>query len=625
MRPIETRDYERLERISSLAASCKGECGYTVYFWQDQCWRRRIELVTDRAVRKVSAGGTCETEPAFSPDGSALYFLTDGRVGCLELAALETTIVYTPDEGYEAYGFAVMENALAVKVRKEIREEPPEGCDWQMPLVAQELHYRNDADHGFTKKYDRKLLLVQSDGETAELDQGSGDWQHLTAAGGMRLVYAKGPWQMLDCTTREIICLDETVIGTACAPSVQTDGGSMLAACLDKETYEMQLRVFDLHSVGSSHPVQHTADLVLCGGAYCDASPEKATRLAACPDGSWLVVMTSAAVPQLWRVSAGEDGYRAERFSRNEGSIFECAANGENIWALCGDSTHAMSLFALTPNGEKQFCAADPNTWLHECTVYPLHRLQTPALDGKALLHGWYLLPDEPRNAPVLLWIHGGPEGFFAEGLYLELQAAVSRGFAVVMPNPRGSTGYGSAYQHGGQEFGEGAATDVLMLLDAVLRAHPELDASRIGVLGGSYGGYMSARLAGTTRRFQAAVVIKPVTNWLFIHFKSSQSGQDVFENHRDFQDFLVDTLQQSPVYHAGDVEIPTLIIHGEQDQTCPVDNAHQFYVAVRDTHPDLPVRLMVMPDCCHGYSRDHLRDYLTIQNETLAWMEKYV
>jgi len=225
----------------------------------------------------------------------------------------------------------------------------------------------------------------------------------------------------------------------------------------------------------------------------------------------------------------------------------------------------------------------------------------------------------------VLLWIHGGPEGFFTDGLYLELQAAVGKGFAVVAPNPRGSTGYGSDYQNGGDAFGEGAATDVLMLLDAVLRAHPELDASRVGVLGGSYGGYMSARLAGTTKRFKAAVVIKPVTNWLFIHFKSSQSGQDVFENHRDFQDCLMDMIRQSPVYHAGDVEIPTLIIHGEKDQTCPVDNAHQFYVAVRDTHPDLPVRLMVMPDCCHGYSRDGVEDYITIQNETLAWLGQYV
>lgn len=625
MRSIETGDYRRLERLSSLAASCRGDCAYTVYFWQDDCWRRRVELMLNGEVRTISAGGICENEPAFSPDGKTLYFLSDGRVCAYECQTGNLYPSFVPEEGFEAYGFAVLETALAVKVRKEIREEAPEGCEWEMPLVATELRYRNDADHGFTKKYDRRLLLVQLGKEAEVLDHGTADWQHLTAAGGMRLVFAKGPWQMLDCATQETVCLDEKLIGTGCVPAISADGQHMLAACLDQESYEMQLRMFRLTGEYGSELVEHGADLVLCGGAYCDASPEKATRLTSCADGSWLAVMTSAAVPQLWRISPKDGGYHAEAFSQTGDSVFECAAGGRKLWALCGDASHAMELYSLSANGEKLGCAAEHNGWLKECHLQPYQRVEVPSLDGKTMLHGWVLLPEKTENAPVLLWIHGGPEGFFTDGMYLELQAAVGMGFAVVAPNPRGSTGYGSDYQNRGDAFGDGAATDVLMLLDAVLRAHPELDASRVGVLGGSYGGYMSARLAGTTKRFKAAVVIKPVTNWLFIHFKSSQSGQDVFENHRDFQDFLMDMLRQSPVYHAGDVEIPTLIIHGEKDQTCPVDNAHQFYVAVRDTHPDLPVRLMVMPDCCHGYSRDGVEDYIIIQNETLAWLGQYV
>ena len=86
-----------------------------------------------------------------------------------------------------------------------------------------------------------------------------------------------------------------------------------------------------------------------------------------------------------------------------------------------------------------------------------------------------------------------------------------------------------------------------------------------------------------------------------------------------------MDTVKKSPIFTAGDVDIPTLIVHGEKDQVVPVENAHQFYVAGRDTHPELPVRLVLMPNCSHSYHRDDLRDYVYIQNATLDWLDKYV
>ncbi|MBP3645084.1 MAG: S9 family peptidase [Clostridia bacterium] len=609
MKRISPEDFRRLESVSSLAGSPDGACAYAVYFWQDGMWRRRVELLAAGSSPEViTCGGSIEKDPAFSADGELLYFLSDGNVGVYERKKAQSRLFYQPEEGFEAYGFAVTPQGVSVKVRREIREEAPEGCEWEMPLVAENLRYRSDSDHGFAKVYERRLVLASE--ETVLLDEGSADWKNLTCADENTLIFGQGGWQKLDIPSREKTCLDANLID---AGALAAHGGRIIAAARSKTDYTLGL--YDIRLSGESKPIDFSFDLPLADGAYCDKSPECKTQLSFTPDGSALAILTNGAVPGLWRLDDGKN--------LSEETIFECAPAGETCWVVRGGSHQPMEICTLE-NG-RCIPQAAHNAWFSDISVPAYETLSVPSLDGKTTLHGFCIQPERSENAPVLLWIHGGPEGFYTDALWLEVQAAVSRGFAVILPNPRGSTGYGNAYQHSGQEFDQGACADVLTLLDAALRAHPQWDPSRVGVLGGSYGGYMSAMLAGTTKRFKAAVVMKPVTNWLFIHFKSSQSGQDVFSEHRDFQDFLCDMVRMSPIVHAGDVDIPTLIIHGQKDQQVPVENAHQFYVAVRDTHPDLPVRLIVMPDCCHGYSRDHADDYLFIQNQTLAWLEKYV
>lgn len=617
MRGVTPEDYRRLERVSSLTAGAAGSCAYTVYGWQDGAYRRRVEVLqAGSAPQTITAGGLCEKDPAFSADGGEVFFLSDGRLCAWSQGALRQ--VFTPDAGWEAFGYAVLSGGAAVKLRREKREEAPEGCDWEMPLVAENLRYRTDADHGFTRYYDYRLLWLPDGEAPVTLAEGEKDWLALTGA-GEQLIFGQGGWKRMNPRTGEVVCLDEALLAMPNPPSVSPDGRWLLAAARSKADYQAGLYILPLEE-GESRPVRHGYDLTLSPGAYCDASPERMNQLTFTARGEALAVMTAQARTVLAAVTL-QDG--AARTAETDAPVFECAAAGGKTWVIRGGSDRAMEVCLL----EDGCCRAQAqhNAWLAECALAAYRTVDVPAPDGRQVLHGWYMLPEKPQGAPVLLWIHGGPEGFYTDGLYMEMQAAVAAGFAVVLPNPRGSSGYGSAYQHDGHAFDDGACMDVLTLLDEVLRRHPELDAQRLGVLGGSYGGYLSAMLAGTTKRFRAAVVIKPVTNWLFIHFKSSQSGQDVFSDHRDFQDFLTDTLRQSPIIHAGKVEIPTLIIHGEKDQTCPVDNAHQFYVAVRDTHPDLPVRLMVMPACCHAYSRDSAEDYIVIQQETLRWLLKYV
>ena len=417
--------------------------------------------------------------------------------------------------------------------------------------------------------------------------------------------------------------------GALTPPVLSHDGTRLLACGRDKDApgSDLALKMIDLET-GALTGSDDTAPQGIFNGEGCgDGVFPSLTALARCEtNGLFMVTAYEDGHIGVYCVDVSGESLKWERVTPPGGS-FGCIAAPRDgaLPCLYTDATHPAEVCLFEPATGDLTAIAHHNAWLDGALLSGMRAFKALALDGKACLAGWVMLPEGADGAPVLLWPHGGPAGFYADAFSLERQAAAARGYAVVLPNPRGSTGYGFAYEDAERAYDGGAGIDCLTLLDAALTEFPALDPMRVGVIGGSYGGYMAAWMAGNTRRFKAAVVLKAVTNWLFIHFKSSQGGQPVFDEYRDFQDFLVDTVRKSPIYRAGDVSIPTLVIHGERDQVCPVENAHQFYVAVRDTHPDLPAKLIVMPNCCHAYGRDDVRDYAYIQEQSLAWLDQYV
>ena len=215
--------------------------------------------------------------------------------------------------------------------------------------------------------------------------------------------------------------------------------------------------------------------------------------------------------------------------------------------------------------------------------------LTATAPDGYPV-HGWLTLPDPgryPGPRPTILLIHGGPFAQYTHAVFDEVQGLVEAGYAVVHGNPRGSAGYGRA--HGlaiKNGFGTVDADDVLALLDAAL-TDDALDAERVGVMGGSYGGYMTAWLTTRTHRFAGAIVergfLDPVSfvgssdiGWFF---GMGYLGED--------PDAVA---AQSPMAHVGAVRTPTLVIHSEQDWRCPVEQGQRWFVELkrRGVHAEL-------------------------------------
>lgn len=219
--------------------------------------------------------------------------------------------------------------------------------------------------------------------------------------------------------------------------------------------------------------------------------------------------------------------------------------------------------------------------------------------DGSTV-HGWVWIPEGGGKHPVLLNIHGGPFAQYGVHVFDEAQVAVANGYAVVQCNPRGSAGYGR--EHGvaiKEAMGTVDFTDVIDFLEGVVAEHPELDAERMGVMGGSYGGYLTAWTIAHDHRFTAAVVergyLDPLT---FIG--TSDIGTFFSEEYTGYD--TEHALTQSPMAHVDQVRTPTLVVHSELDFRCPLEQAQRYYIGLRRAGVD--AEMLVFPGENHELTR---------------------
>ncbi|WP_347753658.1 S9 family peptidase [Agrococcus sp. ProA11] len=243
------------------------------------------------------------------------------------------------------------------------------------------------------------------------------------------------------------------------------------------------------------------------------------------------------------------------------------------------------------------------------------------ARDGSAV-HGWVWVPEGEGPHPVLLNIHGGPFAQFGVGVFDEAQVAVDAGYAVVQCNPRGSAGYGR--EHGlaiRQAMGTVDMHDVLDFLDASLAAHPQLDGERLGIMGGSYGGYLTAWTIAHDHRFTAAIVERG-----FLDPESFVGTSDIgwfFSGEYTGSDPEA-VRAQSPMAHVDQVRTPTLVVHSEQDWRCPPEQGQRYFSALKRN--GVESALLLFPGEDHELTRaGQPRHRLERFEHILAWWAKHL
>lgn len=243
-------------------------------------------------------------------------------------------------------------------------------------------------------------------------------------------------------------------------------------------------------------------------------------------------------------------------------------------------------------------------------------------------VHCWLMRPpdfEEGKQYPLLLQIHGGPFGMYGESMMHEYQLLASQGYLVLYTNPRGSIGYGDSYAEALEHrWGEVDMPDLMAAVDAVI-ARGIVDESRMGVLGGSYGGFMTNWVIGHTDRFAAAVTMRTVTDLI-----SAFGTDDIFyaDNNATFGGTpweVPDVFgKYSPITYVDSMRTPLLIIHSEEDYRCPIGQSEQLFTALKRLGRE--VEFLRVPDESHSLSRSGKPSRRVARLEHIVrWLNQYL
>ncbi|HID84961.1 MAG TPA: S9 family peptidase [Anaerolineales bacterium] len=347
------------------------------------------------------------------------------------------------------------------------------------------------------------------------------------------------------------------------------------------------------------------------------------------PDGQWLYFPVSRhGRSELRRIHPAGSGM--ETLIARDGVVgaFDLSADGQHLVYFFGTLTDPGQVWSWNRQTNRHRPLTRLNAWLKRVNLGQTQEVWFTAEDGYRL-QGWILTPpdfDPQKRYPTIVEIHGGPITQYGFLMMHEFYYLAAQGYVVAFSNPRGGRGYGETHARAiVGDWGNRDYADLMAFADFV-QSQPYVEAERMGVTGGSYGGYMTLWIVGHTHRFRAAVAQRSVSN--LVNFWGSSDMNWLTEHligiPKPPWEALEDYWRVSPLAYLHQAKTPTLIIHSENDLRCPVDQGEQAYVALKYTGVD--TELVLFPEESHGLSRGGRTDRRIARlKHILRWMDRYL
>ncbi len=384
--------------------------------------------------------------------------------------------------------------------------------------------------------------------------------------------------------------------GAFSSPTVSADGSRLAFTWSDGQRGSLsELQVVEIDSDGSfvDEPRTLTADWDLPPGSPTWTPDGRALRFTTGIRGATHLFEVTAADGELRQVTEGP---------RRLGSM-NLGADGRTL-AYTQTDTHTPSNIYLSDwEGEGAHRVTNFNDeWKAEVDRRPAEQILWTVSDGTEI-EGWVIPPvdfDPSERYPMVMSIHGGPHSAYGYSFSNTFHVLSAEGFFVFLPNPRGSTTYGHEFTYATRgQWGLMDEEDFLTGVDAVLERHPEIDPERLGVMGGSYGGFGTMWLTSRSDRFSAAIARAGIANWESFYGSTDAQGLTEFEFFGSPWETRELHREMSPISYVENVEAPTLVVVGEYDYRTPVGESEQWYVALKKR--EVPTEFVVYPRSAHG------------------------
>ncbi|TVU82587.1 MULTISPECIES: S9 family peptidase [Pseudoalteromonas] len=608
--------------------------GKTVYFV-----RNRMDIKSDSKVSNIwsvdssskqlqplTSGVHMDYSPVLSPDQSRLAFIStrDGSsqiyVKWLKTGAVAkiSNLTQSPSSlQWSPNGRQLLfSQFVPSKVSSPINlPGKPEGASWAEPAkFIDDVYYRADGG-GYTKPGFRHLFTIEANGGNAR-QLTSGDFDHggpvSFSEDGNSLYFSANRHAdfKLKPTNSEIyqLTLNDLQItaltdreGPDQQPQISPDGRYLAYTGYDdkRTNYEnTQLYIRDLKSGDTTsltadfdRSVEQIKWADNSRGLYFSYASEGQTALAYQPRSGKRKVITQ----KIGSVSFGRP---------YSGGDFDISDDGDVAITLA--DTQRPADIAIVKNGKTQRLTKLNDDALGNKQLAKVEEIWLKSSYDDLPIQGWVAYPpgfDSSKKYPLILEIHGGPVANYGPHFSAEIQLFAAKGNVVLYMNPRGSDSYGKEFaQTIHHNYPSNDFDDLMTGVDALI-GKGFIDQSKLFVTGGSGGGVLTAWIVGHTDRFSAAVVAKPVINWI-----SFVLTADFYPFFADYWfpgkpwDHIEHYMKRSPISYVGNVKTPTMLLTGEADYRTPISETEQFYQALKLQGVD--TAMVRIPDASHGITK---------------------